>query len=104
MLRELVNPERPPGVPAALLDLDASLDLMQGAQAVCICDDRVGWPHSQPEVVEAHSPGWCAPQHRVVLAHQLSAETQCVIELGAWLGMTHQNSLKRAIHLAYLSS
>ena len=86
MLRELVAPERPPGVPAGIVDLDASLDLMHRAHAISKCDDRAGWPKSQPDVVKAHSPGWCMPQHRVVLAHQLSEETQCVIELGAWLG------------------
>lgn len=87
MLRELVNPERPLDVPATILDLDPSLDLVQRAHKVCKCDDRAGWPPLQPGVVESHSPGFCAPQHRVVLAHQLSEATQCVVELGAWLGM-----------------
>ena len=102
MLREVVNPERPPNVPAAILDLDASLDLMQRAQAVCGCDDRAGWPHSQPSAVESHSTGFCAPQHRVVLAHQLNEATHCVIELGAWLGTMRVQSFIRACLLGFL--
>lgn len=92
MLRELVEPERPSGVPAAIVGLDQSADLAQRVDVLCGCDSRAGWPAVEPDVVTAHSPDWCLPQHRVVLAHQLSEETQCVVELGAWLGAKSQVS------------
>eukprot|EP01045_Picozoa_sp_COSAG04_P042362 COSAG04_NODE_13347_length_610_cov_0.547945_1_plen_171_part_10 len=86
MLGEKVEPEVPLGVPSTITALGPSASVRQRVETICSCDARAGWPASKPGVGVSHDTTWCLAQHQMTLAHHLSESTQCVVELGAWLG------------------
>ena len=86
MLGEKVEPEVPLGVPSTITALGPSASLRQRLETICSSDARAGWPASKPGVGVSHDTTWCLAQHQMTLAHHLSESTQCVVELGAWLG------------------
>ena len=86
MLGEKVEPEVPLGVPSTITALGPSASLKQRLETICSSDARAGWPASKPGVGVSHDTTWCLAQHQMTLAHHLSESTQCVVELGAWLG------------------
>lgn len=67
----------------------ASLPLRTGERGLIGLQQAFCWPQERPQVsTQIEHPGWFADGARAILSQELSQNIQCVVEVGAWLGLS----------------